>query len=118
MPTAQMSQLNVSNSGKKSDGCKLVNEIIFDDINIIGPLINVHATILLAIKSTSVSYLVAMTKAPGAIEIERREEENESKIYINRNDILNGIKWCLMFFFGWEGALLKHRYNMLKTINN
>lgn len=66
MPTAQRSKLNVSSSGKKSDGCRLVNEIIFDDINIIGPLINVHATILLAIKSTSVSYLVAMTNAPGA----------------------------------------------------
>lgn len=65
-PMAQMSKLNVSSSGKKSDGCKLVNDIIFDDINMIGPLINVHATMLLAIKSTSVSYLVAMTKAPGA----------------------------------------------------
>lgn len=77
MPTTQISKLNVSNSGKKSDGCKLVNEIIFDDMNIIGPLMNVHATILLAIKSTSVSYLVAMTNAPGATSIERTKKGNE-----------------------------------------
>lgn len=75
MPIAQMSKLNVSNSGKKSDGCKLVSEIIFDDINIIGPLMNVHATILLATKSTSVSYFVAMTKAPGATEKKRQNRE-------------------------------------------
>lgn len=78
IPIAQTSKLNVSNSGKKSDGCKLVNEIIFDDINIIGPLINVHATILLAIKSTSVSYLVAMTNAPGATYRKRKDKEKEN----------------------------------------
>lgn len=61
-----MSNEKASNSGKKSDGCKLVREIIFAEINIIGPLINVQATMLLAIKSTSTSYFVAITNAPGA----------------------------------------------------
>lgn len=66
MPITDISNENASSSGKKSDGCKLVNEIIFDDMNMIGPLMKVQATILLAIKSTSVSYLVAITNAPGA----------------------------------------------------
>lgn len=66
IPMMEISSENDSNSGKKSDGCKLVKEIIFAEINIIGPLMNVQATILLAIKSTSVSYFVAITNAPGA----------------------------------------------------
>lgn len=66
MPTTQTSNENTSNSGKKSDGCKFVSEIIFDEMNMIGPLMKVHATMLLAIKSTSVSYFVAITNAPGA----------------------------------------------------
>lgn len=66
IPITQTSNENRSNSGKKSDGCKLVREIIFDEMNMIGPLINVQATILLAIRSTSVSYLLAITNAPGA----------------------------------------------------
>lgn len=79
MPTIEISNENDSSSGKKSDGCKFVNEIIFAEMNIIGPLTNVQATILLAIKSTSASYLVAITNAPGA-------EMNQ----IRRNVKMNG----------------------------
>lgn len=67
MPIALISNEKASNSGKKADGCKFVREIIFDEMNMIGPLMKVQATILLAIRSTSASYLVAITNAPGAV---------------------------------------------------
>lgn len=45
---------------------RLVKEIIFADINIRGPLIKVQATILVAIRSMSIWYCVAITNTPGA----------------------------------------------------
>lgn len=55
IPTIEISKENSFSTGKKSDGWSSVREIIFAEIKIRGPLTNVQATKLLAIKSTSVS---------------------------------------------------------------
>lgn len=69
IPIVLISNAKCSSSTKYVDGFKLVSDIIFDDMKRMGALTNVHATMLVAMRSTSVSYLVAMTYVAGAVNI-------------------------------------------------
>lgn len=76
-----------------------------------GPLMNVHATILLAIRSTSVLYCVAMTNTPGAAGIVPYKNPNVLRSVVS--DILAP---AFMMFTVWRFTSGRTSLNETKNL--